>query len=456
MGAPYDDDNGSDSGAAFVFARNMAGQWVQVKQLLPLTSTGGNDGAQGDNFGFSVDTSGDVVVVGSPRDDLLGLDFGSAYIYARDQGGAGAWGQVTQLVPPSALNNDNFGYSVGVSRDMVVVGMPYAGADNQSRFGTAYAFGRNQGGSNVWGLFERLVRINEANNDHFGQAVAIGGGTVVVGTPLDDDQGLDSGSAFIYEIQFNNAPALAVPIADQVAVVGQAFTYVVPQGTFGDSDVGDVLRLSATLSGGGPLTNIWLSFDSLTRTFSGTPGSADVGSLGVIVTATDLDGLTASDTFVINVVAAGSMGLAGSSRFVIDNYDTWISRLMDADTLANSSLEISLWGRGADPDGDGRTSLAEYGFGGNPLINGKADRVLAVQRGTGGTLWLSYVRRWNDPTLRFIAEASADLTTWTEAENLLSEPLRTPLDTQYERVSYALPPSPCQFFRVRLIVVESQ
>ena len=45
----------------------------------------------------------------------------------------------------------------------------------------------------------------------------------------------------------------------------------------------------------------WLTFNAATRTFSGTPASADVGTLSVKVTATDLGSLAASETFNIAV-----------------------------------------------------------------------------------------------------------------------------------------------------------
>ena len=98
----------------------------------------------------------------------------------------------------------------------------------------------------------------------------------------------------------NDAPTLVVPLADQQATEDAAFSYVVSQDTFADVDVGDSLNYSATLAGGEPLPG-WLSFDATTRTFSGTPGSADVGVVTVRVTATDGAAATASDEFTLTV-----------------------------------------------------------------------------------------------------------------------------------------------------------
>src|SRR4029453_6412821 len=92
----------------------------------------------------------------------------------------------------------------------------------------------------------------------------------------------------------NDAPTVAVAIADQNATEDAAYSFQVPAGTFGDVDAGD----SLTITGSGPS---WLSFDAATRTFSGTPGNGDVGPHTVAVTATDGAGASVTDTFTITV-----------------------------------------------------------------------------------------------------------------------------------------------------------
>ncbi|MDP3090492.1 MAG: calcium-binding protein [Nitrospira sp.] len=98
----------------------------------------------------------------------------------------------------------------------------------------------------------------------------------------------------------NEAPTVAAPLADQTAVEDTLFSLVVPAGTFADVDAGDVLAYSATLDNGAVLPT-WLSFDPATRTFSGTPLNADVGTLTIAVTATDLGSLSATETFVLAI-----------------------------------------------------------------------------------------------------------------------------------------------------------
>ena len=101
----------------------------------------------------------------------------------------------------------------------------------------------------------------------------------------------------------NDAPVLAAQTASQNAIVGSAFSLPLPAGTFTDVDAGDTLTYTATAADGSPLPT-WLTFNAATHTFSGTPAAADVGTLSVKVSATDLGGLAASETFNIAVATA--------------------------------------------------------------------------------------------------------------------------------------------------------
>ena len=96
----------------------------------------------------------------------------------------------------------------------------------------------------------------------------------------------------------NTAPVVANPLADQEVTVDVPFTYVVPADAFTDAD-GNPLTYTAALSDGGMLPS-WLTFDPATRTFTGTPTAADVGTVSVKVTASDGSD-SVSDTFDIVV-----------------------------------------------------------------------------------------------------------------------------------------------------------
>ncbi|WP_339899284.1 putative Ig domain-containing protein [uncultured Gilvimarinus sp.] len=126
-------------------------------------------------------------------------------------------------------------------------------------------------------------------------------GSLEIAVTVDDGQGGVVSDAFTLTVNnTNDSPMLDNPVADQNATEDSAFSFQLPANTFSDDD-GDTLVYSARLAGGANLP-AWLSFDAATRTFSGTPGNADVGSLTVEVMADDgQGGLTASDSFELVV-----------------------------------------------------------------------------------------------------------------------------------------------------------
>jgi VCBS repeat-containing protein len=107
----------------------------------------------------------------------------------------------------------------------------------------------------------------------------------------------------------NDAPVLTAQTGDQNTTIGSTFSLALPADTFTDVDSGDTLTYAAVASDGSALP-AWLTFNPTTRTFSGTPSST--GTVGVKVSATDLAGFTANETFNI-VVTPSTVSLFSSS-----------------------------------------------------------------------------------------------------------------------------------------------
>ena len=206
VGAYGDDDNGASSGSAYIFRRILdigggPGYWLGVKKLTA------NDGADFDMFGVSVSISGDTAIVGAPGDDDNNSSSGSAYIFFRNQGGTNNWGKVEKLLASDGTFEELFGVSVSISGDTAIVGA-YGDDDNGGASGSAYIFSRNQGGTDNWGEVEKLLAGDGAASDYFGYSVSINGDTAIVGAYGDDDNGSESGSAYVYEeVEFIDVPS---------------------------------------------------------------------------------------------------------------------------------------------------------------------------------------------------------------------------------------------------------
>ncbi len=122
--------------------------------------------------------------------------------------------------------------------------------------------------------------------------------------PVDDGEG---GSIFLTRtgddisasaIVQNTSPVLVNPLLDQSARADAMFSFELPGNVFADPDDGDLFSLDAAQANGNELPS-WIGFDAQTRTFSGTPTMP--GEVEILVTATDLGGLSASDSFNLQV-----------------------------------------------------------------------------------------------------------------------------------------------------------
>ena len=140
----------------------------------------------------------------------------------------------------------------------------------------------------------------------------------------------------------NAAPTVANAIQDQTATVGTALSYAFPANTFADTDAGDTLTYTATQSDDTALPS-WLSFAAATRTFSGTPPAADVGTVSVKVTASDGHGGSVSDTFDIVVSAAAGVTVSKSALTVTEEDTTGntYTVVLDSQPTANVTVTVA-------------------------------------------------------------------------------------------------------------------
>jgi len=185
---------GTPEGAVFLFERDAGGPgaWGQVKVIHPPTSSTRN------SFGLSVAIQGEVLAVGASGDTANGFNAGSAHLFQRDLGGTNNWGLVKTIIPANNQINDSFGWRVAVEGNTLAVsaeGRDFAGASS----GSVYVFERNQGGSNAWGQVIEFAGDDTAAADSFGWSLDLDGTLLAVGAIDDDDHGSSSGSAYLFD-----------------------------------------------------------------------------------------------------------------------------------------------------------------------------------------------------------------------------------------------------------------
>ena len=155
----------------------------QLFKLLP------DDGAASDEFGRSVAISGATAIVGAYLDDDNGSQSGSAYLFDTTSGR-----QIAKLVADDGTAGDTFGISVGISGATAIVGA-WRDDDNGGDSGSAYLFDTTTGRQ-----IGKLLPNDGAADDRFGVSVAISGATAIVGAYFDDDNGTDSGSGYLFDV----------------------------------------------------------------------------------------------------------------------------------------------------------------------------------------------------------------------------------------------------------------
>ena len=192
-------------------SRPSIGQdWTEIVQQYS------SDPASSERFGYSVGIDGDFIIVGVPYDfqDETGENplayAGSAFILYKDQGQTDGWNIVKKIDASDRSEGDNFGFSVDISGDYAIVGAFYddhdaTGGNEKLNSGSAYIFYKNQGGVNNWGELKKIVASDRDRTDEFGRNVAISGSFAIAGAAQEDEDndGLNfvdqAGSVYLFE-----------------------------------------------------------------------------------------------------------------------------------------------------------------------------------------------------------------------------------------------------------------
>ncbi len=201
--------------------------WCQcdVFQIRKITAS---DGELDDRLGSAVALRGNIALMGAINDDDAGLNGGSAYLFDVESGA-----ELFKLLPNYPTGQARFGAAVALSATLAAVGAPDE-RELAIQAGATYLFETRTGTR-----LSKLTASDGAARDHFGSSVGLGDGFVLVGAPLDDDFGEDTGSVYVFDVsdptnpleisKFNaddpTASALfgiAIAIRDRVAIIGSS------------------------------------------------------------------------------------------------------------------------------------------------------------------------------------------------------------------------------------------
>ncbi|NNF01618.1 MAG: HYR domain-containing protein, partial [Bacteroidia bacterium] len=294
----------NESGAAYIYKLGSNGKWI-FKQKIVASDRGALD-----RFSNSVAITDKYAVVGSFREDEdpAGLDTksgaGSVYIFKRDS--SDTFLEVQKIVANDRGPGDQFGWSVGVTGDQVLVGARLEdhdlnGVGVKTNSGSAYIFGIDSSGS--WTQNQKLVASDRGAVDYFGHSVSISGNYLIISAVFDDDDDIGSN-------QLSNAGSVYFFRKDSVGVWTE-FQKSVASDRAIDDQFGNAIDISGEFA----IIGAWREEDT---SLVNNSGSAYVFQLMNDGSWVELQKLTASDRaetdqFAISVSISGDFAIVGAN-----------------------------------------------------------------------------------------------------------------------------------------------
>jgi hypothetical protein len=266
---------------------------------------------------------------------------GAAYVFARDQGGAGAWGLVKKVTGSGVDANDQFGEGVELAGDRLFVGAIGAGA---SAGGAFFAFDRAQGGADNWGEVKRVELSGPTAADDFGIAIESDGTFALVAAPGRDEFWRNAGGLFAFSRDSggtNNwgsaGAGIAPPTATSLAPISSAHfgssVAATPDwlvvGAYSDRFVGNNAGAALVFARdeGGP--NAWGGVAKLTF----PPATDQLAGWSVAISGTTI--------VVGGYLASGGVGRAAVFELVAGRWQL-VKLLAPSDAVTNGWFGISV------------------------------------------------------------------------------------------------------------------
>ncbi len=228
------DDNGDETGAAYIYKRQQ-GAWLEHTKLLA------SDADDLGFFGSSVSIVGNRCIIGSAGDDELGLYAGAAYIFENIDD---TWIEQQKLTASAGEAEDLFGHEVAIHGDIALVGVQ---EDMPEYAGAIYYYHYD---GEEWIEQQRIQPEDIEENVYFSSSIHTDGNKAIVGAIWADGININSGAAYIYQFQdsiwveeqriyaSDGSPAdmfgCSVAVEGNLAVVG-AFYY-----DWGSTDAGAI------------------------------------------------------------------------------------------------------------------------------------------------------------------------------------------------------------------------
>ena len=311
VGVPSDDDGVENSGSAYLVSYTDGDEGQPPSHKFAEEG----DAQKDDSFGNSLDISGDLLAIGASKDDINGADSGAVYVVMRFSYDGGQWNKddVVRLTPNEPIPGSLFGNAVAVSGNRVVVGTYWAEA--------LYVFEYND--SNLTWEQKPILTLEDGKvGEKFGISVAIDGDTIAVGAINRNKGDVKTGSVFVYRYNgsdwqyetelFGNDLGASDKFGSSVAVEGDTIIVGAPyqDGVASNTGAAYVFRRNG---------NTWEEQAKLIG--SGLSAGARFGNSVALSGNTAVVGASKNDIFDADNVAMGEAGSVYIFKFEGDGWN---------------------------------------------------------------------------------------------------------------------------------------
>ena len=182
-----------DTGGAYVFDRDELGSWNETAILSA------SDGDAGDKYGIAVAIDDDTVLVGASHDADQEFRTGSVYVHELNAA-TGVWEETAKLVPFDPGERAFYGRCVAIFGNVIVIAAP--GDDDLALVGgAAYLYRRDEGGAGNWGFAYKTDGVDSIERDRYAYSLAMDNHDLLVGSDRDNNPEIvKTGSLYAYTV----------------------------------------------------------------------------------------------------------------------------------------------------------------------------------------------------------------------------------------------------------------
>jgi len=312
IGAQREDTN---TGSAYIFDFDN-GNWTETVKL-----TADVDATTNAYFGRSLSLDGDQVLIGANQENF---NTGAVYHYSLNSQNS-TWELTQKLTANDASTDDFFGTSVALDNNIILVGANNGDNTNNSDAGATYVF---QYINDTWQQTDKIQANDAQIDDKFGQSVSLSAELALIGAPKIDAHGLNSGAAFVFDVDI-----LPTAADDDVTTDEDTLIEIFPITNDTDPDAGANLIISTTDPSNGTIylnnpkityvpfanyCNDGITTDDFTYTLNG----GSTATVHVTVNCIEEPPVALDDTYTINEDTPTTLAVLSNDYDVDSDHDT--------------------------------------------------------------------------------------------------------------------------------------